>query len=218
MRSYNGMTLLVVSDQRTEEAFSDIFQNVRALKDGQYNFDDHTVLLFEGGVDVNPQLYNEKRGAHTQAPNLARDAKEMLIFKKAQEAGAACIGVCRGSQFLTVMAGGKLIQHVTDHGSNHLVDTFDGEKLGVTSTHHQMCWPEQVDHTLIAWSTDRSRGYLDGYGVNKYKVEKEPEIIWYPKTRSLAIQGHPEYLTYYDRFPAYCRRMVRKFIFEEKDN
>ena len=56
------------------------------------------------------------------------------------------------------------------------------------------------------------------------QMQCEPEIVWYPKTKGLCIQGHPEYMkptTYFangdvdqeNSFVAYSRYLIRKYLF-----
>ena len=208
--------LIVVTDQGTALAFSELFDQVIENPD---KIEKDDVLLFEGGTDVDPEYYGEKRGSRTQFPNHDRDLREKVFFIKAQKVGAACIGVCRGSQFLTVMCGGKLVQDVSGHCGTHSMLTADGS-MQVTSTHHQMCYPFNLfynDYLILGWAREHLSKYYHN-GENRHIAEPpvEPEIIWYPKQRSLAIQGHPEYLGQNDPFPVYCRELVTSYIFGDK--
>lgn len=160
------------------------------------------LLVFTGGEDVHPSLYNESVGQHTYC-NTSRDDAERTIFNNFS--GIPKLGICRGSQFLTVISGGKLIQHVEGHSGNHTIEVKSNNgnpfTYEITSTHHQMLYPYNLRSThyeLIAWSkVFKSNVYLNG---NNEQMELpasflEPEIVKYPRTRSLAIQGHPEFST-----------------------
>jgi hypothetical protein len=206
-------TRLIVSwDYGTSPVFEDMFDSVE-FEPGYLTKDD--VVLFEGGTDVDPALYGQKLGSRTDNPDRRRDAREKNLFEEAQKVGAACIGVCRGAQLLTVLSGGKLVQHVTGHGSPHMMITDKGQQIPVTSTHHQMCNPFDMpkeDVYFLGWAKDRlSKSYLDGDN-KEVDVPLEPEILWFPKTRSLAIQGHPEYVGKNTPFPIHCRKLVSMFI------
>jgi len=80
------------------------------------------------------------------------------------------VGICRGSQFLTVMSGGRLFQDVSGHAimGTHLIKFKDGSSLGITSTHHQMMNPfylSKNEYDLIAVSEkNRSSKYLTEIG------------------------------------------------------
>lgn len=159
------------------------------------------LILFTGGEDVTPDYYNQMPGKYTSY-NSERDSVESKMFRRFPTK-LPKLGICRGAQFLTVMSGGSLIQHVENHGigGTHSI-TFDfmheGYSMPMTSTHHQMMYPFNMDtksYILCAHSTNHlSPKYWNGANKN-IEIGKnflEPEIVFYPQTNSLAIQGHPE--------------------------
>src|SRR5699024_9442623 len=127
-----------------------------------------------------------------------RDAREMEVFNYAREREIPCVGICRGSQFLCVMNGGTLIQHVSNHGiyGTHEMYTHDGRTVEVTSTHHQMMYPYGGNpFVLLAWANGRSHFYQGG--DKDFRVGnafREPEVVFWPHTQTLGFQGHPEYM------------------------
>lgn len=157
------------------------------------------LVLFTGGEDVFPEYYGEKTGKFTLY-NVKRDNIEAKIFNINHNVPK--LGICRGSQFLTVMSGGKLIQHVEGHGigGKHEIDIIYpfNTKVEITSTHHQMLYPFNLpkeNYIMCAYSTyNRSGIYLNGNNENIDLPNDfvESEIVFYPKSNSLAIQGHPE--------------------------
>jgi hypothetical protein len=64
--------------------------------------------------------------------------------------------------------------------------------------------------------------YRDQDGVkfnpsDVWKTFQDQEIVWFPKTRSLAIQGHPEYFQSPNAlFVLYCRYLVHHLILKEQ--
>ena len=179
------------------------------------------VALFTGGEDVTPSLYNQARGKFTQC-NFIRDRREAELFGTCQDLGVMCLGICRGSQFLTVMSGGSLVQDVTGHIGPHEVFTKGGRMYMMSSTHHQMMdpWTPHLNKVrpkfnVIAWSEGRSKWYLDGEnGDNKAFEERgiEPEIVWYPETQCLCIQPHPEIMDPNSKGVKYVQGLVREYL------
>lgn len=161
------------------------------------------IVIFTGGEDVSPSFYNELSGSRTMS-NPERDLEEDSYFNSINgKKGVLLIGICRGAQFLTVMSGGSLIQHVNNHGisGTHQIEIVgEGRCIDITSTHHQMMYPfymDKSDYKIIAKSkVNLSDVYLGGcdsnIGIPSNFVE--PEIVYYPKTNALCIQGHPEYM------------------------
>lgn len=71
------------------------------------------LIQFTGGSDVDPSLYRAKKDPRSMC-NPQRDAIEQEIYHAFPN--TTKVGICRGSQFLWVMLGGGLIQHIDHHG------------------------------------------------------------------------------------------------------
>lgn len=181
------------------------------------------VLAFEGGNDIHPSFYNQKAGFHTQTANFKRDSIEYEAFKKAVKVKAGIVGICRGAQLACALSGGSLIQHVTGHHGDHWIATEDKQhNFIVTSSHHQMMYPfdlKDEEYSLLAWSSNSQAGnvprsdvYLGEDDMIVQIPDKEPEVVWFPKTRSIAIQGHPEWATHNGVYQRYCRDLVTKYL------
>lgn len=160
------------------------------------------IVMFTGGADVNPKLYGAKKHRTTYCET-DRDEYEADIFNKIQklEKKPLCIGVCRGAQFLTVMNGGKLIQNVNNHGlwRTHSITFNDAsnQDYEITSTHHQMMYPFDLpkdDYIILAQSKEKRSTIYEGDLISDPPIE--PEVVYYPKTNCLCIQGHPEMMDY----------------------
>lgn len=181
------------------------------------------LVLFTGGADVNPNYYGEKKGIHTYI-NEKRDEEERYVMQHIPNSTPR-LGICRGAQFLTVMNGGKLIQHVEGHGTDHEVTLLektarnsDEYYFPMSSTHHQMMFPYNLkDHEYQLIGVSRffvSNVYLNGEN-EQIKIPSsflEPEIVFYPKTRSLCIQGHPEYNTCPRSGVMICNKLIKEYL------
>lgn len=102
------------------------------------------------------------------------------------------------------MNGGKLVQDVQNHGlwGTHGI-TNDEVEYEITSTHHQMQYPYNLnkeDYDVLFKSSElRSPYYYEGGNIEPDVImhNGEPEIVLYHKEgmpKCLAIQGHPEYM------------------------
>jgi len=179
---------------------------------------DADIVVFTGGVDVSPVLYGERAIPETTFRPI-RDVNDLIAWHFSANAQLR-LGVCRGAQFLNVMGGGTLWQDVgINHLKNHDIYRFipedphdpdnqtiiDALQYRVTSTHHQMMrkGPKGV---LMGVAMNEDTGSFSLCNLKKaegtslrlpeevYDEEHlDAEIIWYPETRSLCIQGHPEY-------------------------
>lgn len=153
-------------------------------------------LMLTGGGDIDPKYYGHKKSVRTSDWGCTgRDELEFKLLEFAMEKDMPVIGICRGAQWLTVIAGGSLIQHVTGHMSGyHNMHTEDGLTLQTSSLHHQMCNLSGLEKILFAWSSNLSSMYLgDGDSVLFPKgLTKEPEVFYLPQVRGFCVQGHPE--------------------------
>jgi len=182
------------------------------------------VVMLGGGEDISPSIYRTPRAWATSARDVpsVRDQLETSAFNQARKVGAAVYGICRGAQLVCALSGGVLVQHVTGHQQNHAIITKDGEEYITSSVHHQMMWPfDRVpmdQFELIGWSKEtRSRGYVFTDEDVRDKLSVEPEIIYFKESKSLGIQGHPEFMNINAPFVTYSRKLVRQYLLNEKE-
>lgn len=176
--------------------------------------DDLDFVGFWGGEDIWTGFYNQQ-AVHTSSYHKSRrDQQEQEIFKACLAKGIPMLGICRGAQFLCAMSGGELYQDVGHgHLGQHEIQTKDGPLL-VTSTHHQMMSPQKVDHDLIGWCDNRCNNYYKESLEDKPEVDYE--IVYFPHTQALAIQGHPEYLSENDPFYKYTHQLIEEYLLPSK--
>jgi putative glutamine amidotransferase len=114
-------------------------------------------LVFSGGADLDPELYEQEAHEQTFGVQPERDRAELALLTGALERDMPVLAVCRGSQVLNIARGGDLVQHlpdlVGDERHKHAPGTFSdhdvtleagtrlAELLGghapVKSHHHQ---------------------------------------------------------------------------------
>ncbi len=114
-------------------------------------------LVFSGGSDLDPELYDAELHPETAGIVRERDDAELVLMRAALERDVPMLAICRGSQVLNVALGGDLDQHVPDRVghtlhrevpgvfSEHEVSISSGSRLAsilgeqheVKSSHHQ---------------------------------------------------------------------------------
>jgi len=151
-------------------------------------------LYLQGGTDVSPALYGETRHLKTQVSDTERDIKEVGDYLRAVKDGHPIIGVCRGAQLLCVLNGGSLYQHTRSHNESHPIHTRLGIFNNVAAGHHQVMNPKG-NYIVYGWDGERETEVISSSGSTEVILVGAPEIIWYPNTRSLAIQPHPEWMS-----------------------
>lgn len=222
---HESKPLLYIPDY---ENYGDPFQNLFTIKhnpNSKYSVDDMLAcdfLMLTGGADIHPSYYGQDKcnrfasGYHDEE----RDKKEWALINAALEADTPIIGICRGAQWLSVAAGGTLIQHVDGHtgGMPHVLKIQDKcEELGerpiyMSTDHHQMVNLTNVEHILHAWTDHLSSVYLGEKDKRLFEkgLKFEPEIFYIPVIRGFGVQGHPEYMTQYAPGNMYLRYLLKK--------
>ena len=171
------------------------------------------LVVFLGGEDIDPSLYDEKPHKTTYS-NIARDNVEMDVFETAVMHDIPMFGICRGMQLLHALNGGKLYQHVPNHaGSDHSITVEEtGEVIQVSSMHHQMCILN--DNMIpVAYATKPGQGgvYHQFNSELHSDYHKDLEAAIYPDINAFAVQGHPE-CEGTPRYRAWCLEQIGAFI------
>ncbi len=184
---YKPSVLVVGDNFQVQNIFSAKGYRILYENDKKANPD---LVIFTGGEDVDPFLYGENKLEQTSI-NKRRDDRESAIFQRFLYKPK--IGICRGGQFLNVLSGGAMWQHVDKHGlsGTHVaIDLLTGIPVDVTSTHHQMMIPGE-DGEVIAIADEATTFISDK--KDREKPIFDTEVVWYDTTNSLCFQPHPEY-------------------------
>ena len=208
------------------KAFGTVFLDTDPTED---RLSKSSLVVFTGGHDVDPSLYGEAPHRTTRS-NIGRDIREAKVYHYCVKSRIPMVGICRGSQFLTVMNGGKLVQDITGHatGHRHEIKIIDAAGVSiteeVTSTHHQMMYPYTLpenDYKLLGFSVGLSKLYsgipaADGelHQILSDTKTIEPEIVYYHRTRSLAFQYHPEMMSEDDAGFKITQNMIEYYLLQ----
>lgn len=219
----NGKTVLGWMPEGTgqDDHFGALFDKTHNVMEKGCNGID--ALLLWGGEDISPSYYGEKPNQNTdnrQGVPTRRDIQEWNAMKWAFQNRIPIIGVCRGAQFLCAFSGGKLVQHVNGHHRNHAVKTSTGLTMTTSSCHHQMMYPWDIKHEMLAWSLLPQSTTYQGEDNKVYPNmwgKPEPEVVYFPRTRGLAIQGHPEWMQANDEFVLYCQELVVNYFLKQEN-
>ena len=140
-------------------------------------------------------LFGLSRGSG--GPDPARDALELALIARAEEAGLPDLGICRGAQLLNIHGGGTLHQHLSGFYNerphrwtvfprtrivvepwSRLRETLGRVRCEVNSLHRQAV--DALGDGLAVVAADE-RGVVQG-------IEHGSRRFW------IGVQWHPEYL------------------------
>jgi putative glutamine amidotransferase len=161
-------------------------------------------IVFSGGGDINPTIYDEL--AHSTLWGLSedRDRVELELARWAARHEKPLLGICRGTQVLNVALGGTLIQDIPSEvpdalehsfddaaiprgyiahpvkvvAGSHLRQVLQSEIVPVNSWHHQALKRIAPDLKVVAQSPD---GVVEAVEIEAHRF-------------AIGVQWHPEWL------------------------
>lgn len=156
------------------------------------------LLVLTGGEDLHPSLYHGEDQLECCFTNVKRDVLERNIFEFCRKYDIKITGICRGFQFLNVMAGGFMYQHLERHELFRMHDCYFphiNRIMRVTSTHHQLV--ELPSGSIpVAWAYPRRSDFYVGSNGDFVDPEEEPdyeiEAAIFPNINAMGVQYHPE--------------------------
>lgn len=179
------------------------------------------VLMLTGGSDINPEYYGQKPHPSTHYGEY-RDKAEHKLIQQALDRSQPILGICRGAEWLAIVAGGKLFQDVSHHQYGHGIKWGKIDfTIHATSIHHQMCDLREVkDAKILAYADGLSNCYegeIQGVDVIPPHSYKEPEVFTIESIKGFGIQGHPEMSSDDSHFNVLCRYALAKFLAIDPD-
>lgn len=211
---------VLVYDSISEEVLNFLKESydvnlIKYTKDGPTSAD---LILLNGeqSGDVNPEKYSELTGKFTDVKESFWERYEYLRGMFGQ---IPILGIEDGAEFISVHAGGTMIQHVRGHKESHGIEIVGSSKtLTAPSNHHQMMYPYDLPddkYKVHAWSRYfQSNTYLTGKNEEKALANNflEPEIISFNNRSftALAIQGNPAKGD--SLYKSYCMKLIGKLI------
>lgn len=170
------------------------------------------LVVFTGGEDVTPGLYGAQ--AHPTTHNsVERDIFEKSVFDTCIRHNIPMVGICRGGQFLNVMSGGAMYQHVQGHTRSHsITDATTGEVVYVSSTHHQMMKPSSKGILVASSTIGGEREWFEGDVFMRDVSNQDIEVVYYEDTKCLCFQPHPEFTgPEYEGMKMYFKSLLERY-------
>jgi putative glutamine amidotransferase len=153
-------------------------------------------MIFSGGGDLDPSLYDAEPHPETDAPRPERDGAEVRMLEEALHRDMPVLAICRGSQVLNVARGGDLVQHLPDavghdrhrHTPGQFADhdvtvaadsrlgTLLGDHAPVKSHHHQGYGRIGEGLREVAWADD---GVVEGLEASDKRFALG--VLWHPE-------------------------------------
>lgn len=160
-------------------------------------------LLLTGGIDVDPELFDQAPHPRLGRVDRGRDDLELALIREALERDLPILGICRGIQVLNVAAGGTLIQDIPSQiagGERHncpeprsrrvhrilidpgtrLHDSLGEANVSVNSFHHQAV--DRLGDGLVTSARCDEDGVVEAIEMPRRRfvvgVQWHPETFW----------------------------------------
>jgi putative glutamine amidotransferase len=153
-------------------------------------------LVFSGGSDLDPDLYDQEPHDETFGVVPERDRAELALLEAALARDLPVLAVCRGSQVLNVARGGDLVQHlpdlVGDEKHKHTPGTFADHDI--TLQPGTRLASLLGDHAPVKSHHHQGFGRVgDGLRVAAHAEDGTIEAVEDPSLRfALGVLWHPE--------------------------
>jgi len=177
-------------------------------------------ILFTGGEDVDPVLYNDETRFENVVIHEMRDKLEMMYARYVKENDIPTLGICRGAQVLNIAFGGNMYQDIPSEIKSDLLhdqkEPYDEpihsatvikgtplyelvgkDRIEINSLHHQSVKDISKDFVLMAKADD---------DVVEAIYMPEKKFVW-------GIQWHPELM--YKKSED-SRKIIENFIKQTK--
>ena len=156
-------------------------------------------LVFTGGRDLDPALYDQERQEECDEPERRRDRFELALMRAALDEGVPFLAIGRGLHVLAIARGGPLTPDLPGHrtararytphdvvlGADSRVGRLLGARVQVPAAHHQAPYHLGEGLTVAGWSPDGQvtealevDGHRFGIGVHWHPEEgDDPRLL-----------------------------------------
>lgn len=179
-------------------------------------------ILFSGGEDISPLLYNESPSKYLGVVDTRRDFWENELFKAILSSKLPTLGICRGCQVINVFKNGSLyqdidtqIEYVNGHHPKGILgdekyhsatlkegsllrEIFGNDSIEINSFHHQSAKSMGENLVITALSDDEIIEAFENKNMDDHYIMG---IQWHPEAM---IKRYPEFLEIFKNFVTQC--------------
>lgn len=161
------------------------------------------IVVFSGGRDVDPLLYQEEVQYGNVQRYTIRDAVEMRLLESAIQHKKPVFGICRGEQLINVYFKGSLFQNIAEQKHarlRHMQDPVDKLTHKVTIQKNSFLYDiyNQEETWVNSYHNQSIKELGDGLRAVAYSTDGIIEAIQHETLPIWAVQWHPEVSYHFD--------------------
>lgn len=160
-------------------------------------------ILFTGGQDIDPYLYNNEKMEECGVINQDKDFLEMKLFRKAYDDDKSILGICRGLHLINALLGGTLHQDLetyqaTDRKIKHIMSAPYNREAHTVKILNDTPLERLLNKSVIPVNSYHHQGIAQLAGGLQVMAVSEDGLVesaYDSKKRFLwGFQWHPEFL------------------------
>ncbi|MBD1890671.1 gamma-glutamyl-gamma-aminobutyrate hydrolase family protein [Coleofasciculus sp. FACHB-SPT9] len=155
-------------------------------------------LIFSGGGDIDPAVYNDSSHPTVYNVDHQRDTFELALAKLVLDTDIPVLGICRGLEILVVATGGNLVQHLPDEFGDAIAHRTHQSRF---CEHHVQIDPDSrlaamigiTESEIVSWHHQAVRTVPPGWRVTARASDGVIEAMEHKQHPwAIALQWHPE--------------------------
>ena len=155
-------------------------------------------LIFSGGGDIDPAIYNGSLHPTIYNVDPERDRFELALATLALGTDIPVLGICRGLEVLVVATGGNLVSHLPDefgeaiaHRTNQSLPSEHGVKIAPESRLAKIVGATEAK--IVSWHHQATRTVPPDWNITARAPDGVIEALEHKHHPwAIALQWHPE--------------------------
>jgi putative glutamine amidotransferase len=155
-------------------------------------------LIFSGGGDLDPAIYNGEYHSAIKGVDRTRDAFELKLFNQALNTNIPLLGVCRGLAVMAVASGASLVAHIPSEFGELVAHTGDSSQsvnhqVEINPQSHLASIMEATAVEVVSMHHQSLRTLPAGWRLAARAIDGVVEAIEYEyHPWAIGVQWHPE--------------------------
>ena len=156
-------------------------------------------LIFSGGGDISPALYDGPDHPTVYAVDHERDQFEIALAKAVLHRTMPVLGICRGMQLLNVATGGDLVAHVPDYYGDRIAHRLDhprcpiGHRVTLNPQTRLAQWVQATAIDVVSWHHQAVKTIAPTWATVAQAEDGLVEALEHQQHPwMIAVQWHPE--------------------------